>query len=57
MQQKEKIPVYVRLERGRTVCICHAGRKQCDKPCERDAVMRDKFTGWENTMHRDRYGR
>lgn len=56
MKETEKIPVYIRIENGRTVCICHAGMKGCNHPCEHDLVTRDKFRGWQSTMKRDRYG-
>lgn len=57
MKEYEKIPVYIRIVNGKTVCICHAGRKLCNKNCERDEVTRDKFAEWEKIMKRDRYGR
>jgi hypothetical protein len=56
MQQYEKIPVWVKVINGVTLCIC---RKGCDhrEHCEREYVFRDRFRGWEQTMMRDRYGR
>lgn len=57
MDSTEKIPVYVDIVKGRTVCICHAGRKGCGKHCARDRVTRDKFAEWEKTCRRDRYGK
>ena len=57
MEQMERVPVYIRTEKGRTVCLCHAGQKRCDRPCERDTVTRDKFEGWLRTMKRDIYGK
>ena len=56
MKAAEKIPVYIRIENGRTVCICHAGMKACRHPCQRDLVERDVYRGWESTMRRNRYG-
>ncbi len=57
MQSTEKIPVYVRVEKGRTICICHAGRRGCGcSCCERDTVTRDKFAKWESTRRKNRYG-
>lgn len=57
METTEKIPVYIDIKKGRTVCICHAKAKRCKKPCTLDAVDRDKFREWEKVMKRDRYGR
>nr|DAG20450.1 MAG TPA: hypothetical protein [Caudoviricetes sp.]DAM01595.1 MAG TPA: hypothetical protein [Caudoviricetes sp.]DAO07008.1 MAG TPA: hypothetical protein [Caudoviricetes sp.] len=57
MQEQEKIPVWVQIVNGKTVCICHRGRKGCKKPCEKDVVTRDKFAGWQGVMRRDRFGR
>ena len=55
--ETEKIPVYIKIIKGRTICLCHAGRRRCGDACERDFVTRDKFEGWEETAARDRYGR
>ena len=57
MEEVEKIPVYIRIEKGRTVCVCHRGRKGCSRKCEADTVTRDKFDGWRSIMERDRYGK
>ena len=57
MTGTEKIPVYIKIEHGKTVCVCHAGKKKCRENCQRDIVTRDKFEGWQETMRRDRYGR
>jgi len=57
MQTTEKIPVYIRIIKGKTVCICHAGAKGCDRRCPRDNVTRDRFEEWEKTMKRDKYGK
>ena len=57
MQETEKIPVYIDIVKGKTVCICHVSRKRCKKSCPRDAVERDKFAEWEKTMKRNRYGK
>lgn len=58
MEQMERVPVYIRTEKGRTVCLCHAGQKRCgNKSCERDTVTRDKFRDWYKTMKRDIYGK
>ena len=58
MQALEKIPVFIRTVKGRTVGVCHAEDKGCDSPrCERDWVTRDRFRQWESTMKRDRYGK
>lgn len=54
----EKIPVYIRIENGKTVCVCHAAKKGCPKKdsCARDLVTRDLYRGWQQTMKRNRYG-
>ena len=57
MEKIEKIQVYINTEKGKTVCICHAGNKKCHRECQRDLVSRDKFRGWKATMHRDKFGR
>lgn len=57
MESTEKIPVYVKIIKGKTVCICHAGRKKCKGNCTREIVGRDKFTGWQGTMYRNRFGK
>lgn len=57
MKETEEIPVFLCIEKGRTVCICHADAKGCKKDCMRDTVTRDRFDKWEQTMHRNRYGR
>lgn len=57
MKTEEKIPVFIDIRKGKTVCICHAGRKGCDKKCDRDFVSRDKYFGWKHTMKKDVYGK
>lgn len=57
MEKEEKIPVFIDIVQGRTVCICHAGAKGCKKKCPRGVVTRDKYSEWERTMRRNRYGR
>lgn len=57
METAEKIPVYVDIENGKTVCICRRDKKLCGKRCEKDVVKRDKFEGWYSTFHRDVYGK
>ena len=56
MKENEDIPVFVRIEKGKTVCICHAGDKHCQRSCERVSVQRNRFKGWQSTMKRNRYG-
>ena len=56
MKETEDIPVFVKIEKGKTVCICHAGAKRCRRNCERIRVRRDRFEGWLSTMKRNRYG-
>lgn len=57
MKTKEEIDVYVKIEGGKTVCICKADKKRCSRPCEKDTVLRDKFNDWQSTFHRNRYGK
>lgn len=57
MEDSEKIPVFIKIVDGKTVCICHAYDKGCKEKCQRDTVTRDKFDGWKKTLYRDRYGR
>jgi hypothetical protein len=58
MRDKERIKVFVRIENGRTVCICKRDRKRCKrKGCSPEVVERDRFAGWEGTFCRDRYGK
>ncbi|MBQ6214010.1 MAG: hypothetical protein IJJ67_01130 [Oscillospiraceae bacterium] len=57
MQSTEKIPVFMRIREGVTICICHVSRKRCNLPCERGVVERDKYEKWQATMRRDRFGR
>ena len=57
MDTVERIPVYIYIERGKTVCICSADCKGCERDCPRDTVTRDKYDGWERQMRQDRYGK
>jgi len=56
MKTTETIPVYIRIENGKTVCICKRSQKKCTRKCDTDEVIRDKFLGWEATMKRNRFG-
>lgn len=55
MKTEEQVPVYIRIENGKTQCICHARFKGCKHDCERDIVKRDVFRSWQSTMKRGRY--
>lgn len=57
MQIKETIKVFVEIVDGKTVCICKQDNKGCRKHCSKDEVTRDRFNGWEDTFHRNRYGK
>lgn len=57
MEETEKIPVYLKIINGKTLCVCHAYDKGCERACQRDTVTRDKYDGWKKTLYRDRYGR
>jgi hypothetical protein len=57
VKQTETVQVFIRIDKGRTVCICHAARKRCGCQCERGEVTRDRFAEWQHTMRRDRYGK
>ena len=59
MKTVEKIPVYVRIINGRTVCICKQDQKRCKMPCPRDNVTRDRYNGWQKiflTVLSDKFG-
>ena len=57
MKPTEKIPVFMRIRNGVTICICHASAKRCKMPCECGEVERDRYEKWQSTMKRDRFGR
>lgn len=57
MDEKEKLKVYVKLDKGKCVCICLRCHKGCNNDCNEDIVVRNRFAGWQSTMIRDRYGR
>jgi len=57
MECIEKIPVYINIVKGKTICICHVSAKGCNRPCPKDTVSRDRFEEWEKTMKRDKYGK
>lgn len=58
MHTRERIPVWIDIRNGKTVCICHAGYKGCgSRHCARDTVTRDRFEDWQKTMQRNRYGK
>lgn len=57
MGKTELISVYIKIEKGRTVCMCPRWKKRCNQPCEKDIVERDPYRGWEETLYRDRYGK
>ena len=56
VKQYEKLKVYVRQEKGHTVCICLKAHKGCKRHCQEDVVIRDRFAGWQGTMKRNKYG-
>ena len=57
MEEKEKIPVFIDVVNGKTVCICKRSRKKCGKNCEPDVVERDKFGGWQEMFRQNKYGK
>lgn len=57
METIEKIPVFIKIAGGKTVCVCHAKNKKCKADCQREILERDKFIGWRQTMIRDKFGR
>lgn len=57
MKAKEKIEVYINIDKGKTVCICKRNKKRCNKACEPDVVERDRFAEWEDTFRTNRFGR
>lgn len=56
MGTKERIKVFIKFDKGKTVCICKRNKKRCNEQCEPDVVERDKYEGWESCFHRDKYG-
>ena len=42
---------------GKTACICLRSKKKCNKKCTPDLVERDKYRGWEDTFHVNKYGK
>lgn len=57
MEEKERIEVFIDIQKGKTVCTCRRSKKMCGKKCEPDVVERDRFAGWESAFQRDKYGR
>lgn len=57
MEQVERIKVFIKFEKGKTVCICKRDNKRCNSDCSPDIVERSKFEGWESTMKRNKYGK
>lgn len=57
MEEVERIKVYIRFDKGRTVCMCCQSKKLCERKCAKDIVERDKFADWEKTFKRDRFGK
>ena len=57
MKETEEIRVYLRIEDGRTQCVCPRDKKRCKRNCQPDVVIRDRFRGWEQLLGRDRYGK
>ena len=57
MESVEKIPVFIYIKDGKTICICHAGRKGCGRYCTRDKVTRDKFSGLKEGFRQNKYGK
>lgn len=57
MEEIERIKVYVRIEKGYTICMCCQSKKLCARKCAKDIVSRDKFADWEKTFRRDRFGK
>ena len=53
----EYIKVFIDYKDGKTVCICKRDKKRCNKRCTPDVVERDKYRGWEDTFHVDKYGK
>lgn len=57
MKPVEKVPVFIRIVNGVTVCICHVNCRGCRQPCPRGYVTRDRYEDWERTMKRGKYGK
>lgn len=57
MASKEKIKVWIDFQDGEIKCLCHRAKKKCQKKCTREVVEFDRYYGWEETFHTDKYGR
>ncbi|MBQ4121666.1 MAG: hypothetical protein IJD35_06605 [Clostridia bacterium] len=57
MAAKEYIKVWIDYKDGKTACICLRSKKKCNKKCTPDLVERDKYRGWEDTFHVNKYGK
>lgn len=55
MEEIEKIKVFIKTEKGKTVCICKDN--YCGGDCQQDIVTRDRYRDWQKMFHRDKYGR
>lgn len=54
----ETIQVFVKIDKGRTVCICHASSQALRLRMRAlPNVTRDKFSEWRRVMRRDKYGK
>lgn len=53
----EYIKVHIDYQDGRTICVCKASHKLCDKNCDTDIVERDIYRGWQKAFQVDKYGK
>ena len=56
MTEKEQLAVWIDYRQGRVNCICLRDNKGCNRHCEPDIVVRDRFRDWEKAYRRNVYG-
>ena len=57
MKEKEYIQANVDVVKGKTVCVCLASDKRCEKECDVCTLTRDRYEGWLKTLKQDKYGK
>lgn len=57
MKDRERLKVFIRYEGGKVVCMCLRQNRKCDKHCERETVLRDRYYGWKSTFKQDKFGK
>lgn len=55
---RERIKVWIKYEKGQTVCICSRANKKCDSDtCLKEKVFRNRYEGLKECFRQDRYGK